>query len=174
MLILWIAGFQLNGWSQSGDTGDDESYGRANLAFSGFSLLGISETAYTRAVKCQNYLEPERRSRKLLINGEEFLDDGVGNDRVANDGILTSTNVYTYKKGELPRPIGFYTPVNKLLLADESFRHHKGILPDFITIKCKFFWVSCLSWPVHLRDLCYRLAWPFDGFFEVRECEVIW
>ena len=174
MLMAAILVIEHHGWSQGTDPDQDETYSRANIAFSGFSVLGISDQAYTRAVKSENYLDPEKRHRKLLINGEEFLDDGRGNDRAGNDGILTSTSVYEYKKGMIPWPVGVYTPVNRLVLTDEGFRYGKAISPDKIIIKCKFLWVSCESWPPEYRQVCRQISWPFNGIFEVKECEITW
>lgn len=164
-----------NSYSQGDEIDSDEQYCRENMAFMNPMYLGINESNYARCVRAQNYLEPEKRPGRVVINGVDFLDDGRNNDLVAHDGILTSNHVYGYSKGSAILQPGQYRPVtNDFILYDVIFNHQSRITTDKIKITCKWVWVKCNSWPQELQQLCYRICWPFNGSFELKECEIEW
>lgn len=173
MAALWgISGNRALAQNNVGDTEDD--YSRAHIAYSGFSVLGINTTQYARAVKCDNYLEPDKKHRRLLIEGEEYLDNGEGNDLVAHDGILTSVNIFSYPKGSVAVVPGQYREVGGgAILYDPGFLHTDRIESSRFKIKfgCKMKWIKCSSWPSH-QEICRRLSWPFTGYFEIVECDI--
>jgi len=152
----------------------DENYARAHIAYTDFSRLGLSPTSFTHCVKAVNFLEAGKVPGIVTINGEEFRDDGVNNDRIAHDGILTSVKVYAYEKGAPVLSIGnVQPPDNSKFVFDEGFQHESTIPESFaFSIKCKFKWVSCDTWPENIRSLCLRFSWPFHGYWAVDECEV--
>lgn len=177
-IFLSVLGFSflsLNSYSQAGDSSDDESYCRANIAFQNPMVLGVTESGYAKCIKSQNYLDPGKPGKRVVINGDEFSDDGRNHDLADGDGILTSTQLFNYDKGEIPVPRGQYRLSNSnLILYDNEFKHSGKIEANRITVSCKFTWVKCSSWPREYQELCYRLCWPFKGNFEVTECSFGW
>ena len=165
--------FVINSYSQTDGMDADEQYCRANLAFTNPMLLGVNEFNYARCVRSENYLEPDKRGAKVVINGVDFLDDGRNNDLIANDGILTSNQLYSYSKGSIILQAGQYRlSANNFILTDPIFAYTRQIAPDRIKISCKFVWVRCSSWPQEYRQICYRMCWPFNGHFQIAECTV--
>lgn len=162
------------GLAQVADQDPDEVYCRTHISYSGFCQLGISQTTYAKAMKSQNHFEPDKKTHKFVIDGEEYLDNGEGNDLVRDDGILTSVVTYNYAKGESIIPVGQYRQNgNHLVLTDPLFSHTGSISPDFIRVSCEMIWVSCSSWPQQYRQVCLDFSWPFRGYLHATRCRVI-
>jgi hypothetical protein len=133
-------------------------------------------------VKQVNYLEPGKTGKRVTINGTDFLDDGQGYDRVANDGILTSKGLFDYSSNIMPLPPAIYQDIkNKTTIYDDSFAHvdklnestdGKGITINKFKVSCTFVWVGCNTWPSNIRNLCFELSWPFTGYFTVTKCDI--
>ncbi len=183
LLLLGIS-FELiseKSFSQVIGLKNEESYCKANLAFKDFQLLGVTSTQYAKCVKVVNYLEPGKTGKMVAINGTDFVDDGLNYDRVANDGILTSTRLSNYSSDQMPLPVGIYQDIkNETILYDDSFAHvskinespgGKGAGVNKFKISCTFVWVSCNSWPENIRSLCFSFNWPFTGYLAIKECE---
>jgi hypothetical protein len=186
-LLIVIISFELipeKSYSQVIGPENEESYCKANIAYTDFQLLGVSSAQYAKCVKAVNYLEPGKTGKRVTINGTDFVDDGLNNDLVANDGILTSTVLSRYSSGVMPLPVGIYQNIkNQTTVFDNSFAHvskinqsgtGKGAGMDKFIFKCKFVWTSCNSWPENIRSLCFSTSWPFHGYFAISECEVGW
>jgi len=184
-LALLIISFGLiseKSFSQVISPQDEESYCKANIAFTDFQVLGVTSTQHAKCVRAINYLEPGKTGKRVTINGTDFVDDGLNYDLVANDGILTSTVLSRYPSDIMPLPVGVYQDIkNKTTVFDNSFAHvgklnepgtGKEIEPDRFKISCTFSWVSCNSWPENIRSLCFSTSWPFTGYFTVTQCEV--
>jgi hypothetical protein len=184
-LIMLLISFEMiseKSFSQVIGPADDESYCKANIAYTDFQLLGVTSAQYAKCVRAVNYLEPGKTGKRVSINGTDFIDDGLNNDLVANDGILTSTVLSRYSSNVMPLPVGIYQDIkNKTTVFDDSFAHvsklnqsgsGKGIELNKFKISCKFVWVSCNSWPENMRSICFSFSWPFTGYFAVSECEV--
>lgn len=159
-------------YSQNDNMDADEEYCRANIAFSNPMILGVTDKNYAHCIRSQNYAEPDKPAGKIVINGVDFLDDGRNNDLIANDGIMTSNQLFTYSKGDVILFPGQYRlSKSNLILYDSIFRHGSQVEPDKFKLSCKFVWVKCSSWPQEYQRICLRLCWPFTGNFEVTECE---
>jgi hypothetical protein len=185
-LLLLVISFELiseKSFSQViGPPENEENYCKTNIAFKDFQLLGVTSTQYAKCVKAVNYLEPGKTGKRVSINGTDFVDDGLNYDRVANDGILTSTVLSRYSSDMMPLPVGIYQDIkNETAVFDNSFAHvskinestvGKGAGMNLFKIKCTFDWVSCNSWPENIRSICYSASWPFTGYFAISKCEI--
>jgi hypothetical protein len=159
-------------YSQSDGMDPDEQYCRANIAYSSPMILGVDESNYARCVRGKNYLEPGRTPSRVVINGVDFVDDGQNNDIKANDGILTSTQLFPYAKGGKVLSPGEYQAKSNLVIIDPIFEHTGKIGPDRIKVTIKFVWVKCTSWPQEYQQICYRLCRPFNGSLELTEVTI--
>lgn len=151
-----------------------EEYARAHIAYTDFVRLGVSSGSYVKCVKAVNFYEAGKVPRIVDINGEEFRDDGRNYDQQAGDGILTSIKTFNYVKGETSLMAGAYQlPERSTILYDEGFLHVSALPETFgFSIRCKFVWKSCYSWPLSIRELCFQTCWPFFGYWEVKECDL--
>ncbi|HMK25994.1 MAG TPA: hypothetical protein VK483_08200 [Chitinophagaceae bacterium] len=184
LLIISFGLISKKSFSQVISPQDEESYCKANIAFTDFQLLGVTSTQHAKCLRAVNYLEPGKTGKRVTINGTDFVDDGLNYDLVANDGILTSTVLSKYSSDVMPLPVGVYQDIkNKTTVFDNNFAHAsklnesgagKGVEMDKFKFVCKFVWVSCNSWPENIRSLCFSTSWPFMGYFAVTECEVGW
>ena len=184
LLIISFGLISKKSFSQAISPQDEESYCKANIAFTDFQLLGVTSTQHAKCVRAVNYLEPGKTGKRVTINGTDFVDDGLNYDLVANDGILTSTVLTKYSSDVMPLPVGIYQDIkNKTAVFDNSFAHisklnesgaSKGVEMDKFKISCTFVWVSCNTWPPEIRSLCFSTSWPFHGYFTVTQCEVGW
>ncbi len=186
-LLLLAISFQLileKSFSQVIGAENEENYCKTNIAYIDFQLLGVSSTQYAKCVKAVNYLEPGKTGKRVSINGTDFVDDGLNYDRVANDGILTSTVLSRYSSDVVPLPPGIYQDIkNKTTVFDNDFAYvsklnesgaGKGIETNRFKLVCTFVWVSCNTWPENIRSLCFSTSWPFNGYFAVTQCEIGW
>lgn len=180
LLLCTVAliGFCLIGQAQnSSDISNEALYVKRNVAMTHFKFLGINAKQYAKCLETVNYLEPEKRIRLVMIDREEYADDGQGFDLVANDGILTSKQAVNYSTGQTVIAIGHYTPaLNNPLVHDPLFAHTdrvNGVMGKFgIKIKCNVSWESCNDWPPHLQQLCKDITWPFSGGLSITKCSV--
>ena len=173
-ILMNIISYQT--FSQDDQSGEFEAYGKANIAFTNFKLLGVSNTEFAKCVESINYLDPSKTLRFAKINGVVFADDGNNYDLVANDGILTSMVLFKYTLDTPIVDIGVYRLIkNNTTIYDVDFKHK--VLADSqgrfgISITCKFVYVPCSAWPPPIQKLCRQLSWPFIGSYEVTECSV--
>ncbi len=164
-------------FSQDDQLGEFEAYGKANIAFTNFKLLGVSNTEFAKCVESINFLDASKTLRVVMIEGVGYADDGINYDLVANDGILTSTVLFKYTKDSPIVDIGEYRmSKNNATIFDVAFRHKDLIDSQMkslgFSISCKFIYVPCSSWPPQIQKLCRQLSWPFTGGFNVLECTI--
>jgi hypothetical protein len=155
--------------SAQDDVADYEAYAKTNIAVTKFRILGVTEKQYVKCVETENFLEPEKNLKFVIIEKATYTDDGQGYDLKADDGILTSNQLSSYPGPDYTPP-GTYreSPYYNELLADETFAHRPG-LTEKIIIKCKFKWVNCSDLPEGPRKVICLLAY---GSFTISECEV--
>lgn len=154
----------------------NEAYARAHIAYTDFMRLGVSNNAFVKCVKAVNYFESGIVPKIVNINGEEFRDDGLNYDLKASDGVLTSSKATPYEKDNPVIAIGTYqiSSIGKTLYND-GFLHENSVnRASAFIIKCTWVWVSCYTWPENIRELCFRMSWPFYGYWEVKECTLGW
>jgi hypothetical protein len=72
------------------------SYVKSNIAVSKFRILGVTPKQYAKCLETENFYEPEKRLKFLVIGKTIFTDDGQGYDLKADDGILTSKQLFYY------------------------------------------------------------------------------
>lgn len=161
---------QSTGWEYN------EGYARANIAYSQFMKLGLTDQLYAKCVKGVNYLEPGKIPAIVSIDGEEYRDDGSLHDLVKGDGIFTSKETSKYRDGELrAEPGKYYVLQTNYIIHDSTFAHviEKKIAGELIKIICELVWISCESWPEDIRRICYEFSWPFSGYFAAKNCKVV-
>lgn len=156
------------------DITDEGNYFKSNVAVTKFRILGINDKQYAKCVETENFLDPDKKLRFLVIGKTSFADDGQGYDLVAGDGILTSNQVFNYTNNRFVTPNTYQeSPDYNSILADELFRHHEdGTAGKFkIIISCKFKWVPCSQMSYWQAMACNAMAPPY-GSFVVTECEI--
>lgn len=172
--VAWLTCTSLlNTLHAQDDTIEDwGSYVKSNIAVSKFRILGVTPKQYAKCLETENFYEPEKRLKFLVIGKTTFTDDGQGYDLKADDGILTSNQLFYYSSRANLLP-GEYkeTPDFNELLADEEFAYRPETTEKLI-IRCKFKWTKCkdLSTPQQAL-ICQIAGWPFGGF-EILECEI--
>ena len=160
--------------SAQDDIVDEGSYFKANVAVTKFRVLGINEKQYARCLETENFLEADKKLKFLVIDKTSFADDGQGYDLKADDGILTSNQLFNYTNNRFVTPNTYQeSPDYNSILADELFRHHEdGNAGKFkIIIGCKFKWVPCSQMNYWQALACNAMAPPY-GSFVVSECEI--
>lgn len=155
------------------DTVDDwGSYVKSNVAVSKFRILGVTPKQYAKCLETENYFEPEKKLKFLVIDKTIFSDDGQGYDLKADDGILTSNQLFYYsgRSRVIPGDYKESPDYNQLLAADEFV--YRPELTEKLIIRCKFKWNKCKDFPTPQQVLICQIAgWPFGGF-EILECEI--
>ena len=173
--MLSIISFQ--SFSQDDEIQAAESYCKANIAFTNFKLLGVSNNEFAKCVESINYLDASKTLSIAMIDDVVFADDGNNNDLIAKDGILTSTVLFKYTKGTPIVDIGAYRMIkNNRTIYDVAIMD-TGMIDSQMkslgfSISCKFVWVSCSAWPPQIQKICRQLSWPFTGGFNVTECTI--
>lgn len=158
----------------SSDAQSYENYVRSNIAISKFKVLGVNRKQYAKCLQTENFLEPESQLKYVVIDKTTFADDGNGYDLKAGDGILTSTELFTYTKGA-PVEGGTYqeTAEYHTIITDPLFEHtSEAGRSSSIGIKCKTKFVPCnqLSEPAH-QWLCNWAGWPY-GEIIFYDCQI--
>lgn len=171
---ILLSGLSIISFSQDGSGDDLETYVKANIAISKFKILGVNQKQYAKCLETENYLEPEKKLKFLIIDKTSFADDGNGYDLTAGDGILTSNELFSYTGNSYVLQ-GSYkeSPDHDAILADEQFAHHasKGLAEKLkITIGCKLKWVTCNEMSYWQAVACNAMGWPHGGF-RLTECE---
>jgi hypothetical protein len=157
------------------DVNDAGSYFKTNVAISKFRILGINQKQYAKCVETENFLEPEKRLKFLVIDKTSFADDGQGYDLKADDGVLTSNQLFNYTENRFVAVNSYQeSPDYNSILADEHFAFydngsHSGKFK--IIIGCKFKWVPCSQMSYFQAIACNAVGWPW-GSFMITECEV--
>src|SRR5687768_14847262 len=154
------------------DVADYEEYAKTNIAVTKFRMLGVTQKQYVKCVETENFLEPEKKLKFLMIEKAIYADNGQGYDLVADDGILTSNQLSNYTGSEYISP-GSYkeTPYFNEIVADELFAFRTTLAEKF-SIKCKVKWVKCSDLPEGpQKTVCFLAGWPFGGFTLI-ECEI--
>lgn len=167
---LLLLSLSIQSKSQAIDDDGTATYIKKNIVLTNLKVLGVNTRQYARCVETVNYLDSDKKLRLAEIKGVQFADNGKGNDLVANDGILTSVDLFMYEQGAAIIPPGEYWPVKEdVLIYDPEFAHEdrlnetttEAILK--IKVKCTLEWVKCSSWPAEHQTLCRELSWPFKG-----------
>lgn len=175
MILLALTSYMTTETRAQGDADVyDEAYARANLAYTDFMKLGISQTEYVRCVKVKNYLEPGITPKIVSIDGVEYKDDGKGYDTKEGDGILTAVKPTSYAKGAAVIGTGtYYVLPGNYFICDDLFKHGSSAAELILKIKinCEFEWVSCNTWPPEVRRYCFQFNWPFVGYLALKKCE---
>lgn len=155
------------------DVADYELYAKTNIAVTKFRALGVTQKQYVKCLETENYLEPEKKLKFLMIDKAMYADNGLGYDLVADDGILTSNQLSYYTGSGYLLP-GTYKETTYFdeVVADELFAYRSN-LTERISIKCKLKWVKCSDLPPGPeRTVCQLAGWPFGGFTIV-DCDII-
>lgn len=177
ILVVLFTNIFTFAYSQGESAVDDENYVKSNIAVTKFKLLGVNARQYVKCIETVNFFEADKKLRFLVIDNISFADNGLKYDLVADDGILTSTEVFTYAAGTRAIPTGMYqnTSGHDSFVFDESFAHYEktGSFNKLI-IGCKFKWVPCSQMTNPAQQfLCNWAGWP-RGSFTISECEVKW
>ena len=174
-LIFLVFGlFKMNpGLCQDdGSPETEETYFKKHSAFTDFSRLGVNQKQFAKCVKNVNYLEEEKTLNVVFFGKTEYKDDGKNYDVVANDGILTSSELFFYGDRETVLPPGEYLRSNEDYIVYDDLFEHMGSerLPPLIKVrvKCKNRWVHCSEMPNPFSQICYEMGPPFGSF--VFEC----
>ena len=173
-VIALISFMKTNARAQNDADVYNEAYARAHIAYTDFMKLGITSTTYAKCITVSNFYEQGKIFCIASFNGEEFRDDGKGNDKMSGDGILTSIKTTPYEKGSTVAGVGsYFSSPGKYLLCDPGFIHTSSVPEMFLRIKvdCDIEWVNCNTWPANLQSLCLELSWPFSGYFTNRGCK---
>lgn len=172
-ILLTSLSFQAYSQNDSGD--DMESYWKKNIAISKFKILGVNQKQYAKCLETENYFEPDKKLKFLIIDKTSFADDGQGYDLNAGDGILTSNQLFSYTgNGYVLQGSYQESPDHNSILADEHFEYHNNAsLAEKlkIIIGCKFKWVPCSQMSYWQAVACNAMGWP-HGSFRITECEL--
>lgn len=172
---ILFASLSFQAFSQN-DIGDDmESYWKKNIAISKFKILGVNQKQYAKCLETENYFEPDKNLKFLLLDKTSFADDGQGYDLKAGDGILTSNQLFAYTSNSYVLQGSYQaSPDHDAILADEQFAHqtNNGLAEKFkIIFSCKFKWVPCSEMSYWQAIACNAMGWP-HGSFRITECEL--
>lgn len=168
--FIFSAACAIKAGAQDNNADDIENYVKSNVALTKFKVLGVTKKQYAKCLEAVNYLEPDKKPGMVIIGKTYFADDGKGYDLIANDGVLTSNELFPYS-GAVYAPGTYHeTPDYNVIVADEIFAHRSQLSELTIKIGCKLKWVKCRDMP-HPHDLlCKTMGWPYGGF-ELVECE---
>jgi hypothetical protein len=174
--LLFIT-VSLGAYSQDVSSEEEGNYVKRNIALTKFKMLGVSAKQYAKCVESVNYQDPVRKLKAIVIDKTEYADDGENYDRVANDGIMTSTTLFFYSDGQTVAAPGQYLEAKKnVIVHDLQFEHLQSLRSAEgkfgITIACDVFWRDCNSWPPELQSFCRRMSWPFSGSVVIRNCRI--
>ncbi|NOU19653.1 MAG: hypothetical protein HOO91_19015 [Bacteroidales bacterium] len=73
-----------------------EEFSKKNVAFYDARIRSINKTSYVRELYFKNFSDEPLRVQTTYFNEDIFVDNGQGNDLVANDGVFTSTEVFSH------------------------------------------------------------------------------
>ncbi len=176
LLVLMLISVFTFGYSQGDGVSEEENYVKRNIALTKFKVLGVNVKQYAKCLESVNYLDADKKLKFTMIERTDFGDDGRNYDLVANDGILTSTTLFTYDADTEVVQAGAYKigASHDSFVIDDSFAHQAEIGSGGkfkIIIGCKFKWVTCsqMTNPGN-QYLCNWAGWPY-GSFQVTECE---
>lgn len=171
---MLLVGLSLISYSQDGSGDDLETYVKTNIAVSKFKILGVTQKQFAKCLETENYSEPDKKLRLVVIDKATFADDGKGYDLVAGDGILTSNELYFYKGVSYTPGTYHNSPDHEAVVADEIFGFHNRVnTGEKWKISCKFRWVPCREMSYPQSMLCEVMGWPYGGF-RLTECEITW
>ena len=176
LICLLILGFFSNTFAQDVAVEDNGDYVKSNIAVSHFKILGVTRKQYARCIETENYLEPDKKLKFLVVDKTSFADDGQGYDLKEGDGILTSTELSSYNSAGYVLPGDYKESEDyNTVIADESFAFYNTVnQAGKIKVICRFKWVPCnqMSNPGQIW-LCNWAGWPY-GSFVVTDCEIHW
>lgn len=174
MGILLVTNF---GFCYSQTAEQETDYIKMNMQYTDFSILGIGENFYTHTLTVLNISGDTKRTiRSQVFQGEEFLDDGLGFDIKANDGILTSKRKYASTQ-KLFVAKGQYKMVSDIVIADSKYAYSK-YQQDYnskkpkikVTVDCDFHSVPCCNCSSDC-GAC-KLGWWPHSCVEFSNCHV--
>lgn len=73
-----------------------ENFSQQNVAFYDARIRSLDETSYVQELYFANFSDEKLRVKTTYFVGKTYLDDGIGNDLAANDGIFTSNEVFNH------------------------------------------------------------------------------
>ena len=160
-------------FSQDDTSDGNEEYVKTNVAVTKFRILGVTRTQYAKCLETENYLEPDKKLKVVVIGKNTFADNGSGYDLQEGDGILTSTEIFNYEKTS-PVLVGTYreTEDYSSIIADEGFAFFGSVNRQVkVKLGCKVKWVPCnqMTHPGQAW-LCNWAGWPY-GSFVIVDCE---
>jgi len=102
-----------------------------NIAFTNLNKLKLNETEFVYELTFQNFGESDILPEGFGFNNLTIMDNGEGNDRIANDGIYTSLEQFSI--AELGLKVQFEP------ICDEKFKHKKEIgISNEKILSCEF------------------------------------
>lgn len=144
-----------------------EAYIKANIAITSIKARAVSESTYVNEITIRDFGNARLKPQGFGMKGQIFADNGRGTDRVAGDGVFTSTTIQRYKTTrvrEKERNTVFY---------DEAFLHTAKLAMETpaskVKIKCKFKKCGC---PCPGGGTCPACEWFSWSCWEITECDI--